>query len=79
MYNRQAKKISSQIWTGLMAQSDWKEIRSTIVSNGTEKSAGWDGVSCDLVYLHSEDSEKKPSPFLEILSFLQTQRRWILH
>ena len=34
MYNRQAKKISSHTWTGLMAQSDWKEIRWLLCQMG---------------------------------------------
>ena len=70
MYNRQAKGINQNTWEGLMRPADWKEIRSVIASNGSNKSAGWDGVNCDLVDLHSEDSKEIPSPFLEILTYL---------
>jgi len=34
-----------------MALSDWKEVHAIITSNGINKSAGWDGVTCDLVEL----------------------------
>jgi len=70
MYNRQAKNIPSQTWSELMTASDWKEVLSVIMSNGINKSAGWDGVTCDLVRMHSEDSINNPSPFLEILTLL---------
>ena len=70
MYNRGAKGISLDTWSGLMDPTDWKEIRRIIVSNGSQKSAGYDGVNCDLVELHSEDSLKCPTPFLEILTYL---------
>ena len=54
-----------------MALTDWKEVQAIITSNGTSKSAGWDGVTCDLVELHSSDESKDTlSPFLEILTFL---------
>ena len=70
MYNRQAKGIKEETWSSLMGPTDWKEVRDVIASNGSEKSAGWDGVSCDLVELHSESSVYQPSPFLEILTSL---------
>src|SRR5689334_5045334 len=70
MYNRQAKGICERTWEGVMEQTDWKEVRAVIASNGKDKSAGWDGVTCDLITLHSEDSVTQPSPLLEILTFL---------
>jgi len=70
MYNRGAKGISLDTWSGLMDPTDWKEVRRIIGSNGSRKSAGYDGVNCDLVELHSEDSLKCPTPFLEILTYL---------
>jgi len=53
-----------------MDRTDWKEVRDVIASNGSNKSAGWDGVNCDLVELHSESSDGEPSPLLEILTHL---------
>jgi len=53
-----------------MDPTDWREIRGIIASNGPDKSAGLDGVNCDLVELHSEDSKDGPSPFLETLTAL---------
>jgi len=70
MYNRQAKGITQATWSGLMDRTDWKEVRDVIASNGSNKSAGWDGVNCDLVELHSESSDGEPSPLLEILTHL---------
>src|SRR3954462_9511750 len=57
-------------WTGLMDSASWKDIREIIVSNGSNKSAGWDGVNCDLVELHTEDSLEQPTPTLELLTLL---------
>ena len=70
MYNRQAKGIDADTWSDLMKPTDWKEVRNVINENGSEKSAGWDGVNCDLVNLHCENSINSPSPFLEILTYL---------
>jgi len=70
MYNRQAKGITQDTWSGLMDPADWKEIRAVIASNGSNKSAGWDGVNCDLIELHSGSSNERPSPLLEILTYL---------
>jgi len=70
MYSRHAKGIPLVTWSGLMEPTDWKEVRGVIASNGPNKSAGYDGVNCDLVELHSEDSIDEPSPFLEILTYL---------
>ena len=53
-----------------MDPTDWKEVRQVIASNGSNKSAGLDGVNCDLVELHSESPNGQPSPFLEILTHL---------
>ena len=50
--------------------ANWKEVREIIASNGPHKAAGWDGVNCDLVELHTEDSVENPSPLLEILTYL---------
>ena len=63
MYSRQAKGIEQTTWTKLMNPVDWREVRNTIASNGPKKSAGLDGVNCDLVELHSEDSVDEPSVF----------------
>src|SRR6185295_9150168 len=70
MYNRQAKGINLNTWTNLMAPADWKEVRKVIAANGPHKAAGLDGVNCDLVELHCEDSVDNPTPFLEILTYL---------
>jgi hypothetical protein len=45
-------------------------VRDVIASNSSNKSAGWDGVNCDLVEKHSESSGNQPSPFLEVLTRL---------
>ena len=70
MYNRQAKHIEGKTWDGLMQETNWKEVRDVVISNGKNKSAGWDGVNCDLVDIHTEDSVDAPSHFLEILTIL---------
>ena len=50
MYNRTAKGINAQVWQSLMEPTDWKEVKRVIDGNSPNKSAGWDGVSSDLVY-----------------------------
>jgi hypothetical protein len=67
---KQAKGIKQETWASLMGPTGWKEVRDVIASNGSNKSAGWDGVNCDLVEMHSESSENQPSPFLEVLTRL---------
>lgn len=51
MYSRQAKGIPSTAWSTLMAPVDRQEVLKTIKGSGTEKAAGYDGVSSDLVRL----------------------------
>ena len=62
--------MNENVWMGLMNETNWKDVLHVILSNGHGKSAGYDGVTCDLVCLLSEDSSDKPSPFLEILTVL---------
>ena len=70
MYNRQAKSVDQGTWRDLMSPATWKEVKEVIDSNGTNKSAGWDGVTSDLVKPHTEDSSDSPTPLLELLSGL---------
>ena len=53
-----------------MKEASWTEILEVIRSNGSEKAAGLDGVSCDLVRMYTEPSNGSPSPALEILTAL---------
>ena len=69
MYNRQAKGIKEETWAGLMDPTDWKEIRDVITSN---KSAGLDGVNCDLVEIHSEAKMTNHHHFWKSLHILST-------
>jgi len=55
-----------------MDRTDWKEVRDVIASNGSNKSAGWDGVNCDLVELHSESSDGNRLLFSKFLLILLT-------
>lgn len=68
MYRRNAKGISDSVWSNLMKEASWIEILEVIRSNGSEKAAGMDGVSCDLVRMYAEPSNGSPSPVLEILT-----------
>ena len=70
MYHRGAKGVNEKVWNGLMKEANWRDVLQVILSNGHGKSSGYDGVTCDLVCLLSEDSSDKPTPFLEILTFL---------
>ena len=45
MYDRQAKGIRIETWDPLMQPADWKEVLKTIMENGKDKAAGWDGMS----------------------------------
>lgn len=50
-----------------MKPVDWKEVLQTIKSSGSEKAAGLDGVSSDLVKILTGDSTEKPTPLLQSL------------
>ena len=65
LYHRGAKGVNERVWMDLVNETKWKDVLHVILSNGHGKSAGYDGVSCDLVCLLSEDSSDKPKPFLE--------------
>jgi len=70
MYNRNAKNIPSDVWADLMMPTDWKELLEVIQSTGSNKAAGIDGVSSDLVKLLVEDSVSQPTALLKILVIL---------
>ena len=68
MYSRQAKGISSATWSNLMKPVDWKEVLQTIKSSGSEKAAGLDGVSSDLVKILTEVQLRSQHLFYSLLS-----------
>src|SRR5690349_19090489 len=68
MYSRSAKGILANVWSKLMAPTDWKEVLSTIRQADTEKAAGTDGITSDLLHMITEDVTNQPTAFLNILT-----------
>jgi hypothetical protein len=70
MYNRNAKKIDAKMWKDLVGPVEWKEVLNTIRQAESEKAAGYDGVSSDLIRLLTDDSSDAPNPLLILLTLL---------
>lgn len=67
MYNRKAKGIDSKVWSELMNPTSATEVRTIIQGSAKDKSAGYDGVSIDLIAMLIEDGEAETNPCLCLL------------
>ena len=57
MYDRKAKGISAETWSGLMKDISTDELRETIAQLESDKAPGYDGVSIDLIKLLTQSEE----------------------
>lgn len=69
MFARTEKGIKSEVWKGLMKEVTEEEVLKTVLEADSGKSAGYDGVSIDLLKLLFERTQKYPN-VLKALTFL---------
>ena len=57
MYDRKAKGITADVWSGLMKDITVPELRATITKMEGNKAPGYDGASIDLIKMLSLSEE----------------------